>query len=92
MEYCVPNQHDHSTKAPRKLCTPPVQPSNLCPFCRAPGYKASGCKSCGCSGYPGEEPPVYRRRKWSRKVQEEAVEQEDLDEYLLVNPLSTEPE
>jgi hypothetical protein len=104
MNFYTPNEHDYTTRAPHRLCTPPASPKGICPFCHKPGFKASGCKFCGTAGYPGEEPPIYRRRKWNGKSQGDLLntqkesediypeEQEDLDEYMLVNPLSTEPE
>ncbi len=88
------------TRAPRRLEAKPATSRNTCPFCFSPGYKSPGpCKNCGTVGDPGEEPPLFKRSKWKRRQQSdpllsledlESMETEDIQEYILVNPLCTE--
>lgn len=101
MEHLLPKvqQFDSTTRAPKRLEAPPASNKNTCPYCHAPGYKAPGfCKNCGVSGYPGEEPPLFKRSKWKRRPKSDpllmdelaSMETEDIQEYMLVNPLATE--
>jgi len=47
----------------QRISTPPATERNACPYCGAerPG-KSPVCPSCGVGGFPGGEPPGYRRR------------------------------
>lgn len=102
MNFYTQNEHDHTTRAPHRLCTPPVQPSGLCPFCRAPEYRSPGpCRSCGTVGYSSEISPLMAGRKTYRKpkgdplnTQEECSEEDLLDaeevqDFLLTSSLAT---
>lgn len=103
MEHLLPTiqQFDHTTRAPKRLEAKPATNKNTCPFCHAPGYKSPGpCRNCGTVGYQGEIPPLFKRSKWKRRpkgdplVDDLPVEEEveDIQEYVLVNPLCTEPD
>lgn len=104
MEHLLPTiqQYDHTTRAPKRLEAKPAASRNTCPFCHQPRYKAPGpCRHCGISGYLTEEPPLFKRSKWKRRpkgdplvdpVDDLPEEVEDIQEYSLINPLSTEPD
>jgi len=106
MECLLPTvqQFDHTTRAPKRLEAPPASHKSLCPYCHQPRYKAPGpCRHCGVSGYPGGEPPLYKRSKWKRKPKGDPLvdpfddlpveeEVEDIQEYVLINPLASEPD
>ena len=101
MEHLLPTvqQFDHTTRAPKKLEAKPATDKHACPFCRALGYRSPGpCKNCGTVGYTVEEPPLFKRSKWKRKLKSDPLvddlpveeEVEDIQEYVLINPLCTE--
>lgn len=68
--------------------TLPQTAPGCCPFCSSPAYEPPLCRICNTAGYPDQEPPLFRTRKWIARGRDhfEPVDDDSLlDDYSDVN-------